>query len=147
MFTFDFIGKLQRCNPRIYLVNQGTKFEDINLAGIWIRKPRRYRHRGTFLTKGAGRLREAAAGHIDQQLTHVPWPEVPEFEELTKDGKFIGRKGWRSVVKDCVMKKAFSWKQAKKVFGSSIGEYDWDRLQYDGKVIALQKDAKGKPWR
>jgi len=141
------MAKLRKCNSRIYLVNAGREFEGIRLAGIWLKKPRKYRHKGAFLTKGAARLREASEGHIDQLLSNTPYPEVPEFAELTLDGKFIGRKGWRAIVKDCVVRKAFGWERARKVFGKSLGEIDWDHLEYEGKVEALQREAKGKPWR
>jgi len=147
VFTDTFIGKLQRCNPRIYLVNNGMEYEGIGLAGIWIKKRREVSVKGALLTKGAGRLREAAAGNVDQVLSNVPWPEVPEFEHLTENGSHIARKGWRSVVKDCVAKGAFSWAAAKKVFGSSIGEFDWDRLNYSGKEAALKKELRGTSWR
>jgi hypothetical protein len=59
----------------------------------------------------------------------------------------IERKGWRAVVKDCVAKKAFSWSKAKKIFGSGIGDSDWDRLDYSGKERALVREAKGESWR
>ena len=147
MFTDTFIVKLRQCNPRIYLVNNGLVYDGIGLAGIWIKDRRKVSLKGALLTKGAGRLQEAAAGHVDQVLSNVPWPEVPEFEHLTEDGKFIARKGWRSIVKDCVTKGAFSWDAAKKVFGSSIGEFDWDHLGYSGKEVALKKELKGKSWR
>lgn len=147
MLTFDLVGKLRQCNPLIYLINRGLEYEGIGLAGIWIKKRREVNVKGALLTKGAGRLREAAAGNIDQVLSNVPWPEVPEFEHLTENGKNIARKGWRSVVKDCVNKGAFSWSTAKKVFGSSLGEFDWDRLSYSGKEAALKRELEGKRWR
>ena len=147
MFTFDLLAKLRQCNPRIYLVNEGREFEGNGLAGFWLKKPREFRHKGLLLTKGAGRLREVSAGHIDQLLSNTPYPEVPEFGELSSNGKYMGKKGWRAIVKDCVGKKAFTWERAKTVFGVSIGEFDWDQLEYEGKVEALQKEAKGEKWR
>ena len=147
MFTFDLMAKLRQCNSRIYLVNSGRKFAGNGLAGIWLKKPRKYRHKGAFLTKGAGRLREASEGHIDLLLSNTPYPEIPEFSELSSDGKYLGRKGWRAIVKDCVVRKAFGWERARKVFGASMGQFDWDFLEYEGKVEALQREVKGKPWR
>lgn len=147
MLTSEFLRKLKRCNSRIYLTNNGAQFGGVRLAGIWVRKRRKFKMKGRGLTKGAQRLEDADKGHVDIMLSNVPYPEVTEHEILSEDGMMIARKGWRSIVKDCVLKEAFSWEKAKKVFGSSLGEHDWDKLDYYGKEAALKKEAAGKDWR
>lgn len=140
MFLFELERKLRRCNPRIYVKSGGraTNEDGVKLAGIYLRQTRRRDFGRHAQSQAVERMRAAEAGWVDTLLTHSPTPEVPEFERLTADDSKIGLKGWRSIVKDCVIKGAFSWEQAKKVFGRSIGEFDWDRMNY------LEKEAKLK---
>lgn len=138
---------MRRCNSKIYLKNHGLVVEGVGLAGVWLNKPREFKKLSNTIVGGHEWLDAAAAGKIDQMLSNIPTPEVAEYETLKDSGVGIKRKGWRAIVKDCVAKGAFSWETAKKVFGSGIGESDWDRLDYIGKERALQREASGKDWR
>ena len=134
--VFVLIEKLQKCNPRIYLKNK-SNFEGMTYAGIFIKKTRkRIDIKGT-LHVGVQRLRDSRAGHRDMLLSNTPWPEVTEIEQLNLKGQALGMKGWRSIVLDCVAKGAFSLDKAKEVFTSSLGEWDWDKLDFNGKQDKL----------
>lgn len=139
MYTCNFIHKLKKLNPKIYLKSEGVRYQDTQLAGIWLREPRKKRK---ILERGADkRGRESAAGHIDKMLSSVSVPEVPEYEVLGADREHIAHRGWRTIVLALVNKKVFTLAAARAEFSRSLGEQHWDNTNYEYKLNALRKEV------
>lgn len=142
MYTCNFVHKLKKLNPKIYLKSEGIRYNDTQLAGIWLREPRKKRK---ILERGVSkRGRESAAGHIDKMLSAVSVPEVPEYEVLSFNGEYIAHRGWRTIVLALVQKGAFSLAAARAEFSNSLGEQHWDNTDYEFKLNELRNEQKEK---
>jgi len=149
MYLFDLQAKLKKLNPGLY-VKTDRRVEikpGIFSSAIALRNFKRTPH---SLTKAAlnyadqtqrVRLEDANAGHLEAYMGGASLDWTPEYDEIDLETGAIIRRGWRSIALDLVKKGACSLEQARKVFGSSLGEYAYDRLASHEKLAWARKEA------
>jgi hypothetical protein len=144
MFTFEFIRRLKKLNRDLYLSSRGNKIDESHVAvGLYLRGGDRdesfYSEHDKNLADSEMRraVDELQQGARDKYLCAVPAGWVPEYSELSPSGKILAR-GWRAIVLILVHKKILDIHRARRVFGGSLGESDFDRLPYNEQAKRLQ---------
>jgi hypothetical protein len=133
LYSFEFKSKLRRLNPRLYVDDtRGAR-----IAGEWnactIRLRRDERPEVIGRTSEERQVLES-----DTVLSGVPASWVPEYDLFDASDRETPRllaKGWRTIVLHLVRARYCTLDRARKVFGASLGESDWDRAKFRDRWI------------
>lgn len=142
MFTFDLHAKLRRLNKGLYInTNQLTVFTNGEKAlGVLRRVNKRKEVTSSAKLSESDSathrfLTEEAQGVKDEFLFAVPYPYVPEYDEIDNQTGRVLKKGWRSIALQLVSKNVCTLSRARHIFQCpSLGETDYDKLGYTGKL-------------
>jgi hypothetical protein len=65
---------------------------------------------------------------------------TPEYDRFDAESGTLVMRGWRSLALFLVKKGVCSLERAKRVFGQSLGETDYDRLNFDQKLRLAREE-------
>lgn len=149
---------LKRIDPRLYIRDKDRKVsyshdsEVVYVGGIYLKETG---GRGTRLTgsdwnaasisAAQRRYREdLVSGNLDKFICGVSFNGVPEYDIYNLDTSDLVMPGWRSIAKVLALKKVASWDQIKRAFRcNSLGENDYDKLNFYGKLAMMRKRKDG----
>jgi hypothetical protein len=143
MHTFDFNAAIALLNKGVYIdVSNITTYVKTGEKALAVKR-RTARRKAATSAKQRNEadsldlrfLDDEVQGTKDEFLMAIPYPWVPEYDELDgKTGRVIKR-GWRSAALSLVRKNICTIEQARKVFKCrSLGESTYDKLGYEGKL-------------
>lgn len=69
---------------------------------------------------------------------------TPEYDRFNPETGTLMMRGWRSLAMFLVRKGVCTLDRAKHVFGSSLGETDYDRLSFEQKLSLAREEAHAK---
>lgn len=142
MYTFDLNAALKRLNKELYIesANIGTYTTGERAVAIKRRKPKRKEalkasHLNQTSNEDRGFLDDEVQGTKDEFVMAIPYPYVPEYDQIDfKSGRILKR-GWRTAALILVKKNICTIEQVRRVFRcSSLGESTYDKLGYEGKL-------------
>jgi hypothetical protein len=137
--------KLKKVDKRLYVRDDSRRFVggDFHSCPLYIRINKSSPDKTNLnqLSKEAQEfLRDKEAGVFDEHICGVPWPWVPEYDVFDLDtGREIAR-GWRTIAQTLIKRGLATKQRVQKVFGSSIGETDWDRAGFEERKELRRKE-------
>jgi hypothetical protein len=147
MYSYIFKEKLRKLNPALYLKedNAIARAADVRASGIYNRTRKR-----TDIKSGYGQLdfegrqflEAQESGNSDVFVTGCPTGWIPEYDEMNLESGRIVQKGWRTIVLHLIKERLCTEEKARRIFSPSLGETQWDRAGYDGR-LAMQRKAAG----
>lgn len=66
---------------------------------------------------------------------------TPEYDRFDLETGTLLMRGWRSLVLYLVKKEICTLERAKRVFGNSLGETDYDKLHFEQKLAKAREEA------
>ncbi len=148
MYIFDLHAKL-RALPGVYINTDQITVQSTGESCLAVLRRRNKRKAATSSAKLSESdsathkyLTEEAEGVKDEFLFAVPYPFIPEYDEIQPSTGKILKRGWRSVAMDLVKRDVCSLQKVRSIFRcSSLGECSYDKMGYHGK-LRLAKNAK-----
>lgn len=149
MHLFDFHAKLTQLNSQLYVKVDAVTVSTTGRAamGVWARKSRRSKALSQARlaeadTETRQYLDDESAGTKDVFLFAVPHQWVPEYDELDPVSGRVLARGWRNAVLWVVRNQFCTLEKARKLFGRSLGESTYDKLDYNAKLLLAKKELK-----
>lgn len=143
----NFKNKLTKLNPALYVHQDLGRTEGgLRHSAIYYKQPGR-----TPIKVSKADLQEAhssqihylealEAGEIDKYMCGVCLDFVPEYDIINTEYVKIIAMGWRSTLLRLVSLKVCTLEKARKVFNcASLGESDYDRANFHGKIAMIKK--------
>lgn len=126
-----FAEKIRKLDPRLYLdFSTKTQIDDewssISLKGRRTRNETPESDLSTLSGEAARLLDAHLSGNIDEFVSGVSYPEVPEIS-LFRGQSEVAR-SWRVIVLAAVKRGYGSMERAKRIFSRSLGETQYDRM-------------------
>lgn len=142
MYVFDLHAKLRALNAGVYINTEQLTTQATGehcLAVLRRVNKRKAALSSAKLSESDSNTRnfidEETRGVKDEFLFAIPYPFIPEYDEIDPKSKKILKRGWRSIALALVNKKVCSLSRVRHVFqSSSLGESDYDKYGYSGKL-------------
>lgn len=143
MYTFDFNAAVSRLNKGCYIETSNISTYIKNGEQAVALKRRKSTRKDNASQKQRSEadaldlryIDDEVSGAKDEFVMAVPYPWVPEYDELDfKTGRIIKR-GWRTAALALVKKNICTIEQVRNAFKCrSLGESTYDKLGYEGKL-------------
>jgi hypothetical protein len=152
MQSYIFKEKLKKLNASLYLKedNAIARTNDVRATGIYSRVARRAADNTDYTqltVEGRAWLSAKDAGQMDTFITGCPTGWIPEYDVFEVESGRILQKGWRTIVLYLVKERFTTLDKARNTFSRSLGESDFDKAGYDGKLAIARKASKWKSAR
>jgi len=148
MYLFDLKSILSKLNANLYIDDSKASYtrNGFKVTGIYQRVPKvKISRINKFDWHQADArqqryLRDSTEGHMDKFICGVAIDHLPEYDVFNLDEGTLSCPGWRSIAHMLIKQKIASPERIKKLFRcSSIGEADYDKLDYMGKLNLIRK--------
>ena len=148
MFLCDFKNLLAKVNPLLYVYDENAayNFGHERISGIYLRGGRRDGGISASDKHYAGKAKAMAyleakeSGALDTFCGGCNLGEIAEFDVFDLEFGRMVNMGWRSILLSLAKRGIISLDKAKKVFNcSSLGESDYDKLDFFGKLDYARK--------
>lgn len=148
MYIFDFQSKLSRLNDKLYVDLSTSNYvtKGVRATSILYKNAKKWRRdmneqQLQFAdNKTQAFLKANYEGHMDQVVGATPTFWVPEHDVFDLESGTVIMRGWRTSVLLLVKRGLCSLDRAKRIFGQSLNEYDYDKLSYEQRL----KKARGE---
>lgn len=145
---------LKRVDPRLYVGDKDRRvsYSDIYVSGIYLKKGegratrfKKHEWAAASLDSTQRQYREdLVSGQLDTFICGVALTGVPEYDIYNLSKSELVLAGWRSIAKVLVNKRIASWDRIKRAFKcDSLGENDYDKLSFYGKLALARKNKDG----
>lgn len=147
MYLFDLQAKLKRLNDNLVVLNdkQCRIASEVPSYPLHLKFGKRtiYRAVGAknYVDSATRKFMEMKEnGQAGEFLCGVSeW--TPEYDRFNPETGTLVMRGWRSLALFLVKKGVCSLERARSVFGESLAETDYDKLNFEGKLALARQEA------